>query len=238
MLLRAHMSATAAGSSVQQQMVLVLVGLPGAGKSTLVAALQSRCPGRFVRVCQDVLKTRPKCEKATREALAEGRSPIIDRTNVDQKQRESFLNIAREHSAVAHAVFLQVEPKLCMERIAARTEHETNPKPFVVNMMKGRLRAPTGSEGFAQVDTVSTPADVAALVSRVAGGAGAAAASPSAAVPKQTTEKRRSKNAAAVPSLAKPVATARNSDDSGGVDLTTCTEQQERPKKRSKNAIH
>ena len=43
------------------QVVLVLVGLPGAGKSTLFAALQAGCPGRYVRVCQDVLKTRPKC---------------------------------------------------------------------------------------------------------------------------------------------------------------------------------
>ena len=149
------MSATAAGSSVQQQMVLVLVGLPGAGKSTLVAALQSRCPGRFVRVCQDVLKTRPKCEKATREALAEGRSPIIDRTNVDQKQRESFLNIAREHSAAAHAVFLQVEPKLCMERIAPTPKDQ--PVSFSLPKMKNALDA---SEAAGSVITAVSEGDL------------------------------------------------------------------------------
>ena len=53
-----------------------------------------RCPGRFVRVCQDLLKSRPKCEKATREALAAGRSAVIDRTNLDTKQREAWVAIA------------------------------------------------------------------------------------------------------------------------------------------------
>ena len=41
------------------------------------------------------LKTRPKCEKAAREALRAGLTPVIDRTNVDPKQREAFLKVRR-----------------------------------------------------------------------------------------------------------------------------------------------
>lgn len=189
------------GAAADPPVVLVLVGLPGAGKSTLVAALQRESPGKWVRVCQDVLKTRPKCEKAAREALKQGLSPIIDRTNIDPKQREHWVKIAAEAGVPAHAVFLLVAPPLCMERIKARTVHETNPRPFVVNMMKGRLREPLAAEGFAQIDTVSTPEDVAAFVSRsrtpavlgwTGGSAGTGVSAATAAAPK-----KRSKNAAA-----------------------------------------
>ena len=55
-----------------------------------------------------------------------------------------------------------------MERVKTRTEHYgSQAKPFIVNMMKGRLRAPTAEEGFSQVETVSTPEDVAEFVTRV-----------------------------------------------------------------------
>eukprot|EP01048_Picozoa_sp_COSAG05_P026299 COSAG05_NODE_7103_length_855_cov_1.582011_1_plen_65_part_10 len=61
--------------------VIVLAGLPGSGKSTFAAALieQGSAAGQFARVCQDVLKTKKKCESAAADALASGISPVIDR---------------------------------------------------------------------------------------------------------------------------------------------------------------
>ena len=93
---------------------------------------------------------------------------MIDRTNLDAKQRESWVAIATAAGATAQAVLLDVTPALCMERVKTRTEHYgSQAKPFIVNMMKGRLRAPTAEEGFSQVETVSTPQDVAEFVTRV-----------------------------------------------------------------------
>ena len=40
----------------------------------------------WVRVSQDVLKTRPRCITAATSALGDGRSVIIDRVNFDQEQ--------------------------------------------------------------------------------------------------------------------------------------------------------
>ena len=152
--------------------VLVLVGLPGSGKSTFYAALEALAPSEYVRVCQDVLKTKPKCEKAAKAAIDEGKVAVIDRTNVDAKQREPWVGLASSLGVPVTAVYFDVPPPLCMERVKSRTDHETNPPAFVVNMMKGRLRAPSAAEGFSRVDTVSTPQDVTQLVTRLCGGGG------------------------------------------------------------------
>jgi hypothetical protein len=132
---------------------------------------------------QDCLKTKPKCEAAARDALARGFSPVIDRTNVDAKQREPWLKIAAQAGVPAWSVFLRVGPKLCMQRVAARIEHETNPKPFVVNMLKGRLRAPHTDEGFGQTLVAATPAEVSSLIERLGSSDGSRADEDDSAAP-------------------------------------------------------
>merc|ERR1740139_527170 len=79
--------------------MLLLVGLPGSGKSTFAEKLQSAKPERYFRVNQDALKTRKKCESACRRALQEGKVPIIDQCNFDAQQRQYFLDIASLHSS-------------------------------------------------------------------------------------------------------------------------------------------
>lgn len=75
---------------------LILSGCPGTGKSTLARALEQH--HGFVRVCQDLLKTRPKCEAAVQDALKSNKSVVIDRTHPKTTDRDSFIDIARRHS--------------------------------------------------------------------------------------------------------------------------------------------
>lgn len=57
-------------------LLLVLVGIPGSGKSTVAARLQQ---AGWVVVSQDVLGDRRSCESATTHALRAGRNIVIDR---------------------------------------------------------------------------------------------------------------------------------------------------------------
>jgi len=158
----------------QQQQLIVLTGLPGSGKSTFTAALTARRP-EFVRVSQDVLRSRPRCEKLARSTLAAGGSAVIDRTNIDAKQRGHWLKIASNSGRAVRvtAIYCQIDPNACIDRIRKRTEHETNPSPAVVNVMKNRVRAPQEAEGFAEVLVVASDMDIAALVERFGGVAAA-----------------------------------------------------------------
>ena len=47
--------------------IIICTGLPGSGKSTFARQLDASFPGVIVTVCQDVLKSRGKCEKGKGE---------------------------------------------------------------------------------------------------------------------------------------------------------------------------
>jgi guanylate kinase len=60
----------------RKPLLLVLVGIPGSGKSTLSARLRDE---GWAVVSQDVLGDRRSCEAATARHLREGRNTVIDR---------------------------------------------------------------------------------------------------------------------------------------------------------------
>ncbi|GIQ83981.1 hypothetical protein KIPB_005391 [Kipferlia bialata] len=79
---------------ITPQEVVVFVGLPGSGKSTL---FRDRYEGRgYVRVNQDELGSRKSCERMASRALKAGRSVVIDRCNFDRSQRAHWVRLAED----------------------------------------------------------------------------------------------------------------------------------------------
>lgn len=86
--------------------LVLLVGLPGSGKSTFAQSLVASMPNKFSRINQDELKTRPKCERKLKQVLSVSSSssaqsrlcPIIDRCNFDAHQRSTWYRLAGEAS--------------------------------------------------------------------------------------------------------------------------------------------
>jgi len=121
------------------QLIVVLVGLPGCGKSTVAAKIASapssssssssslssvpaadggqekgevmprQQPRRWAVVCQDVLGSRKKVYNAARAALARQQSVIIDRCNFDASQRVHWLQLAAEHRQGGAGVWARAE---------------------------------------------------------------------------------------------------------------------------------
>ena len=89
-------SAAAAGAAA---VVVILVGVPGSGKSTFCARLIAKGNTTWVRVNQDSVSngrrgSKQQCLAAAREAVLAGHSCILDRCHQDAQQRSDFIKLA------------------------------------------------------------------------------------------------------------------------------------------------
>ena len=115
----------------REQYLLVLSGLIGSGKSTFARALVKHFPD-WRRCNQDELGDRHAVVFAARNALLAGYNVIIDRTNIDAKQRRTWLELARElqegeekRKIVTVSLTLTISIEAAEERLKVRVGHET-----------------------------------------------------------------------------------------------------------------
>jgi predicted kinase len=171
-----------ASALADPRIVIVTVGIPGSGKSYFSDELVKRSgelrarlaasipasPPSLLRACeisrvnQDTLGDRKACEAATKQALAAGRSVIIDRTNIDPSQRAVWLDLARQAGVGrVFCLYLAFPPELCKDRIMRRANHPTLPptreSAIVVDGFLADFIPPLREEGFAQVLRVTEP---------------------------------------------------------------------------------
>jgi len=134
--------------------VLVLVGIPGSGKSTFAQRLADR---GWIKCCQDDLGDRVACERFAWEALSQGGRVVIDRCNVTVEERISWLDLCRAVRGpgvrVAAAVF-RIPVDECIKRVRSRSDHPTlhgDDAVPVVEHWGSEFIDPTEAEGFASV---------------------------------------------------------------------------------------
>ncbi|CAK4732785.1 hypothetical protein LEN26_016413 [Aphanomyces euteiches] len=139
------------------QEVVLLIGSPGSGKSTLYKSYFSS----YGRVNQDALKTPAKCKAAAVEFLKEGKSIVIDNTNRDVKTRSEWIQLAEDHEVPIRAFYLDIPKplvfhlnefrKLQKELHPDRSEAKPNVPDMVIHGFYKNMIVPTTEEGFASV---------------------------------------------------------------------------------------
>jgi predicted kinase len=138
---------------------IILIGLPGAGKSSLY---RDKFAATHVHISKDLWPNATKREDRQRElieeALASGKSVVIDNTNPTIAERAALIAIARAHRARVIGYLFDINTRTAVARNAERTGRGKVPNVAIFTAAK-RLERPSLAEGFDQLFRVQIAKD-------------------------------------------------------------------------------
>lgn len=134
-------SPKAPAPALQQEMV-IMIGYPGSGKSTVAQNLF----GTYAIIEGDVVKTVPKMLKMAKEQLQAGKSVVFDATNGTKERRAEYIAVAKEHKVPVRCIHVNTSMEEAIARNNARPIAKGVPKIAYYTYRK-RFQAPTEDEG-------------------------------------------------------------------------------------------
>jgi predicted kinase len=133
--------------------VAILVGLPGSGKTSFVRA---RLAGH-AHVSKDLMRsTRDRNSRQlalVAQALAAGRSVVVDNTNLRVADRAPLITAARAGAARVVGYFFEATAQECLARNRTR-EGKARVPDVAIHIARARLEPPSREEGFDALSVV------------------------------------------------------------------------------------
>jgi predicted kinase len=139
---------------VMRPEVAILVGLPGAGKSTFY---RQRLAATHRHVSKDLLQNvknkQARQDALVRDALRAGQSVVIDNTNVSPAERATVIAIARELGARVVGHYIEATTREAVARNERREDKKGRVPKVAIFTCAKRLVPPSVEEGFDALHT-------------------------------------------------------------------------------------
>lgn len=87
--------------------IVILIGIPGCGKSVLAKEINLKYD--YVHINQDTLKTKKKCIDMTKKSINDNKNIIIDNTNMTNKSRKDYIDLATENKYNIRYVIFKID---------------------------------------------------------------------------------------------------------------------------------
>lgn len=132
--------------------LVILIGLPAAGKSTYFRA---HFAATHVHVSKDLLPRGARQEPLIEAALKAGKSVVVDNTNPSVAIRAPLIDLGRRHGARIVAYFFDTEVKTLLARNSQRQGKARVPN-VAIFVTKKKLAPPSYDEGFDEIHVIKT----------------------------------------------------------------------------------
>jgi predicted kinase len=134
---------------------IIFTGLPGSGKTTYFA---DHFAGTHELVSRDVLGTAAREAALGDKCIRNGRSFVVDDTNVTRAARAPFIQAAKAAGFQVHGYFFEIATRTAIGRNNYRKDKEPIPVPAILRTAK-LLEAPSLEEGFDRIQTIVFESD-------------------------------------------------------------------------------
>ena len=134
---------------------MILIGVPGAGKTTFY---QERFASTHVRISLDEVTSRSKLEAKVNDCIAAKNSFVVDNTNVRRQDREWFVRTARSAGYRVVGYDFRLGLRAAIKRNSLRKGKQVIPVPALIRIWKG-MEQPDLNEGFDELSTVNIQKD-------------------------------------------------------------------------------
>lgn len=129
--------------TAEQPLVIILMGLPAAGKSTFYA--RELAPRGIAHINLDTLRTRNRELQQIQEYLRAGVSFAVDNTNTLPEERARYIKLATEAGYRVEGYFLRSRVQEC---IHLNEKRDKKVPIAAITSMSARMILPSKKDGF------------------------------------------------------------------------------------------
>lgn len=142
-LARSILAAGTGTPATHQPLLIILMGLPAAGKSTFYA--HELAPRGIAHINLDTLRTRNRELRQIQEYLKRGVSFAVDNTNTLPEERARYIKLATDEGYRIEGYFLRSRVQECIRN---NEERDKKVPIAAIASMSARLILPSKKEGF------------------------------------------------------------------------------------------